>query len=80
MEKNLFCQCLKRGHKEKQLIKKLPRVFVEKVKELTLEKIKDTVGPYLTDKEIEAVIIRKDLLLKEIEGMIKEMGEENFLY
>lgn len=70
----------KRGHKEKQLIKKLPRAFVEKVKELTFDKIKEAVSPYLTDKEIEAVIIRKDLLLKEIEEMIQEIGEDKFLY
>jgi len=70
----------KRGHKEQQLIKKLPRAFVEKVKGLTFDKIKEAVGPYLTDSEIEAVIIRKDLLLKEIEEMIKELGENQFLY
>ncbi len=70
----------KRGHKEKKLIQKLPRAFVEKVKELTYEKIKEAVGPYLTNNEIEAVLIRKKLLLKEIEGMIKEIGEDKFLY
>ncbi len=70
----------KRGHKEKQLIKKLPRAFVEKVKELNYEKIKEAAGPYLTKAEIEAVLARKELLLKEIEEMIKEMGEDNFLY
>jgi hypothetical protein len=53
---------------------------VEKVKALTYEKIKEAVGPYLTDNEIEAVLIRKELLLKEIEAMIKEIGEDKFLY
>lgn len=70
----------KRGHKEKQLIKQLPRGFVEKVKELTFDKIKEAVGLYLTETEIEAILARKELLLKEIEGMIKELGEEKFLY
>jgi len=53
---------------------------VEKVKELNYEKIKEAAGPYLTKAESEAVLARKDLLLKEIEEMIKEMGEDNFLY
>ncbi|NOR52784.1 MAG: hypothetical protein GQ536_01675 [Candidatus Aminicenantes bacterium] len=70
----------KKGHKEKKLIKKLPRVFLEKIKALTYDTIKDAVGPYLKDNEIKAVMLRKELLLKEIEGMIKEMGEDKFLY
>lgn len=70
----------KRGHKEKKLIMQLPRAFVENVKALNSEKIKEAVGPYLTDSEIEAVLARKDLLLKEIEEMIKELGEDQFLY
>jgi hypothetical protein len=70
----------KKGHKEKKLIKKLPRVFLEKIKALTYDTIKDAVGPYLKDNEIKAVMLRKELLLKEIEGMIKEIGEDKFLY
>jgi len=38
------------------------------------------VGPYLTEKEIDAVIKRKDLLLAEIDLMIKENGEAKVLY
>ena len=52
------------------LFRQLPRAFVEKVRALTYDRLRTTVGPYLTDEEIRAVLIRKDLLLKEIEGMI----------
>jgi hypothetical protein len=62
------------------LFRRLPRAFVEAVKALTFERIKDAVGPYLTDKEIEAVMKRKILLLSEIEDMIKESGEAKVLY
>lgn len=62
------------------LFRRLPRAFVEAVKALTFERIKDAVGPYLTDKEIEAVMKRKILLLSEIEDMIKESGEARVLY
>jgi hypothetical protein len=60
--------------------RRLPRVFVEKIKTLTFDSIKDAVGPYLDDKEIKAILTRKDLLLKEIDEMIKEKGEDKVLY
>jgi hypothetical protein len=62
------------------LFRQLPRAFVEKVRALTYTNVQSAVGPYLTDEEIKAIIIRKDLLLKEIEGMIKEKGEDKVLY
>lgn len=60
--------------------RKLPRVLVENIKALTFESIKQAVGPYLTDKEIRAVLARKDLILKEIDEMIKVVGEDKVLY
>ena len=62
------------------LFRRLPRTFVEKVKALDFESIKAAVGPYLTDKEIEAILKRKTLLLAEIDGMIKDSGENKVLY
>lgn len=70
----------KEGIKEKKLIRMLPGEFIEKLKSLHFKVIEDAVGPYLTDKEIEAVLKRRDLLLKEINAMIKEIGEDKFLY
>ena len=34
----------------------------------------------LDKKEIKAILLRKELLLKEIEEMIQEVGEDKFLY
>jgi hypothetical protein len=62
------------------LFRRLPRWFVEKVKGLDFKSIKEAVGPYLEDKEIEAILKRKVLLLAEIDGMIKESGEDKVLY
>ena len=70
----------KNGLIEKQLFRKLPRAFVEKIKALNYNQIKEAVGPYLKDKEIKAVLDRKVLLLAEIDDMIREKGEENVLY
>jgi hypothetical protein len=68
------------GMKEKQLFRQLPRSFVERVRALNFENIKNAVGPYLKEEEINAVLARKKLLLEEIEEMIKANGEKNVLY
>jgi len=70
----------KNGIKGAKLYRVLPRTFVEKVKALSFENIKKALGPYLKDKEINAILSRKELFLKEIEEMIKEKGENNVLY
>jgi hypothetical protein len=62
------------------LFRRLPRWFVEKVKTLDSETVREAVGPYLKDKEIEAIIKRKALLLAEVDDMIKESGEAKVLY
>jgi hypothetical protein len=62
------------------LFRRLPRSFVEKIKALDFRSIKEAVGPYLTDKEINAVLKRRRLLLAEIAEMIKETGETKVLY
>ena len=62
------------------LFRRLPRWFVENVKKLDFPSVKEAIGPYLTDKEIEAIIKRKALFLAEIDQMIKESGEAKVLY
>jgi len=62
------------------LFRRLPRWFVAKLKTLDFESIRGAVGPYLNDGEVKAVLIRRDLLLQEIDRMIKEQGEAAVLY
>ena len=62
------------------IMKELPHAFYEKIKSLNTEVIKGVVGEYLKDKEIEAVLIRKDLIVKWVEDRIKKMGEDKVLY
>ena len=71
---------LKKVGRRPMLFRRLPRAFVEKVKALNYDDIKNAVGPYLKDKEIKAILLRKELLLKEIEEMVKEQGEDKVLY
>ncbi|MFP4083196.1 MAG: hypothetical protein ACLFVG_10660 [Candidatus Aminicenantes bacterium] len=63
-----------------RLMKELPRDFVEKLKSLNAEVIKETVGEYLTDEEIEAVLTRRDLILEWVDKRIKKLGEDKVLY
>jgi len=70
----------KNGLKGVKLFRVLPREFVEKVKALNFDNLKKSMGSYLKDKEIKAILLRKDLFLAEIEEMIKEKGEDKVLY
>jgi hypothetical protein len=62
------------------IMKELPRALYEKIKSLNAEVIKNAVGEYLTNKEIEAMLVRKDLIVKWVEDRIKKMGEDKVLY
>jgi hypothetical protein len=70
----------KNGIKGKDEFKQLPKIFVDKLKELNEEILKAVVGDYLKPREIKAVLFRKDLILKEIDEQIKEIGEDKFYY
>ena len=50
-----------------RLMKELPKSLVEKLKNLNHDVIREVVGEYLTDDEIEAVLLRRDLILKELD-------------
>jgi len=65
---------------KKEPIKELPRAFVEKLKSLDFEMIRNAVGEYLTDKEIEAILVRRDLIVQDVGRLIKKFGEDKFLY
>ena len=62
------------------LFRRLPRDFVERLKGMTFENVKEAVGTCLTDKEIRSLLARRDLLLEDIAEMIKAQGEDKVLY
>ena len=61
-------------------MKRLPRAFVEKLKSLNYDTIKKAVGEYLTGKEIEGILIRRDLIIANLYARIEELGEAAVLY
>jgi len=62
------------------IMAELPRKFVEILKGLDFKVIKDVVGEYLTDDEINTSLLRRDLIIAWLDKRIKEMGEERVLY
>lgn len=67
-------------HEGPRLMKELPRDFYEKLKSLDAGIIQETVGEYLSEKEIECVLMRRDLIIDWVEKRIKKEGEEKVLY
>jgi hypothetical protein len=62
------------------LFRRLPRWFLDKIMALTFENIQAAVGKTLKDREIKAILTRRDLLLAEVDGMVKEQGEAAVIY
>jgi len=62
------------------IMAQLPRTFVEALKALTAETIRQAVGDYLTDEEIKATLMRRDLIIAWLDKRIAELGEVKVLY
>jgi hypothetical protein len=62
------------------IMKELPRAFVEKLKSLDYDLMKEIVEDYLTDKEIDCTLIRRDMIIEWLDNRIKELGEDKVLY
>jgi hypothetical protein len=62
------------------IMAQLPRTFVDALKALTAETIRQAVGEYLTDDEIAATMARRDLIIAWLDKRIAALGEEKVLY
>lgn len=63
-----------------KLMSEVPRALVERIKALDFAGIRAVVGEYLSDEEVQAVLIRRDLILKEIARLVEVNGEAKVLY
>jgi hypothetical protein len=61
-------------------MRQLPRAFVEKLKSMNLGIVKQAVGEYLSKKEIECVLLRRDLIIENLNKRIEKFGEAAVLY
>jgi hypothetical protein len=62
------------------LMSELPRAVVDRVKALDFDAVKAVAGGYLSDEEIRAVLVRRDLILAEIDRLVKVNGESKVFY
>jgi hypothetical protein len=62
------------------LMSELPRSVYDRVKALDLAAVRQAVGEYLSDEEVRAVLVRRDLILAEIDRLIRVNGEKKVLY
>jgi len=58
----------------------LPRPFVERLRALDSKTVKAAVKSHLTGREVQALLARRDLILREVGDLIRERGESNVLY
>lgn len=63
-----------------EIMRELPRALVERLRSLDEAAVAAAVGPYLTAKEIRAVMARRTLLVAWIDARIARDGEAGFLY
>ena len=63
-----------------KLMSELPRALVEKVGALDADTVRAAVGDYLSDEEIRAVVVRRGLILQEIDRLVKVNGEDKVFY
>jgi hypothetical protein len=63
-----------------KLMSELPRALVEKVKALDAASVMSVTNGFLAEAEVTAVILRRDLILQEIDKLIKANGEDKVLY
>lgn len=62
------------------MMRQLPISFIEKIKNLDIELLKNITGRYLTDEEINAVLLRRALVLEDVNRIIGEFGPSEVLY
>lgn len=63
-----------------KLMSELPRALVEKVGALDADAVRAAVGDYLSDEEIRAVVVRRGLILQEIDRLVQVNGEDKVFY
>jgi hypothetical protein len=66
--------------KNPSLIFRCERTLLENAKRLNGELLAEHLGPYLTDRQIEALLKRRDLLIKHVNGLVQKRGDGNVFF
>jgi hypothetical protein len=69
-----------KGGRRPVLFRRLPRAFVDRLRALDEAAVRNAVGAYLKPDEIRALLLRRPILLAEIDAQIARDGEKAVLY
>ena len=69
-----------RNPEDLNLMKELPEAFVQKLRDLNKRMVLEAVGPYLTKKEVRAMLKRRDLIVQVIDARIQKYGKAAIIY
>jgi hypothetical protein len=61
-------------------IKQIDRSLLENLKKLTGEMLKQQLGDYLMQREIEAILARRDVIVKHFENRVEQNGAGTVLF
>ena len=61
-------------------IRLVPRALYDRILALDENKLREAVGPYLTDSQVKGILARVSLIRKEVEEMVKTDGESKVFY
>lgn len=70
----------RKGVRKERPILKVPRKFLERLKRMTAKNVRSAVEFTMTFSEIKDMLVRRDILVREIEDLITENGEDQVLY
>jgi hypothetical protein len=62
------------------IIRRVPRALLERIKALDFDAVKQAVGSYLADQEIQSVVARVKLIEAEMAEMVRQYGQAAVLY
>lgn len=62
------------------VLRRCDRVLLDAMRRLTEPAVREAVGEYLTEFEVETLLARRDLIVKHFDGLVATLGEERVLY
>jgi hypothetical protein len=61
-------------------VRRCDRALLERMRGLSKEQVRHAAGPYLTKFEVDAMMVRRDILVSHFDALIARIGEAHVLY
>jgi hypothetical protein len=63
-----------------EVLRRCDRKLLEAMRGLTKDRVQSAVGKYLTGFEVDALLGRRDRIVRHFEGLVAKLGENSVLY